>query len=112
VSWEVIGQESEMIGRSSRKPYHSLSSCFRGWVASEPRRSKCDWWWRPIAISKKMMEDREFRGNLYYRLNVFPICVTNFGQLARRIRSSRHQTSPGLYLYFTFADCEINATES
>jgi len=35
----------------------------------------CGWWRRPIAISEQMMENREFRSDLYYRLNVFPIRI-------------------------------------
>jgi hypothetical protein len=43
----------------------------KDWAAIEPRGGCAPWWQPPIATWKKMMENREFRSELHYRLNVF-----------------------------------------
>ena len=58
---------------SSYAPCKSGSSSV--WVAPRRSGSTCGWWRRQTRISGSLVSKKLFRADLFYRLNVIPICL-------------------------------------
>ena len=45
------------------------------WAAPRPFGLMCGWWRRRIRISQQLVNKKLFRADLFYRLNVIPLCL-------------------------------------